>query len=70
MMDQQIQPFTYRPKYAARMLGVSRSTLYQMIAEHRLKVYKLEAATIIRYDDLMRLVDGAEPTSATAARRE
>ena len=60
-------PLTYRPEVAARVLGVSRATLYRMIAKGNLSAYKLGTATVIRHEDLARLVEGAELSSSTKA---
>jgi excisionase family DNA binding protein len=42
----------YSPKRAAAYLGISRSKLYELIADSRLIAHKLECRTIIRRDDL------------------
>lgn len=60
-------PLTYRPEVAARVLGVSRATLYRMIAKGDLNAYKLGTATVIRHDDLVKLVEGLEPLAGTKA---
>lgn len=60
-------PITYRPDAAARALGVSRATLYRLIAKGDLSAYKLGNATVIRHEDLARLVEGAELSSSTKA---
>ena len=50
-------PLAYRPKDAALALGVSRSQIYRMIAEGVIKAYKLGGATLIRHDDLSRVLE-------------
>lgn len=60
-------PIAYRPEVAARVLGVSRTTLYRMIAKGDLKAHKLGTATVIRHADLSRLVDAAELVPSTKA---
>jgi excisionase family DNA binding protein len=42
----------YSPKKAAAYLGISRSKLYELIADSRLIARKLECRTIIHRDDL------------------
>ncbi len=60
-------PLSYRPKEAAAMLGVSRSTIYQMIADGDLPARKLGMATLIRHEDLARVLDAAELSPSTKA---
>lgn len=63
-------PLTYRPEVAARVLGVSRATLYRMIAKGDLNAYKIGAATVIRHADLSRLVEAAEFAPSTKAAQD
>lgn len=56
-------PLAYRPDDAAHVLGVSRATIYRMIAAGDLKARQIGGAVLIRHNDLMELVDGA-PLSA------
>ena len=58
-------PLSYRPEAAARVLGVSRATIYRMIAKGDLTPRKLGAATVIRHEDLARLLDDPEPSPTT-----
>jgi excisionase family DNA binding protein len=60
-------PLSYRPEVAASVLGVSRAKLYKMIAKGDLKSYKLGTATLIRHEDLAKLLDGAELSPSTKA---
>lgn len=55
----------YRPAEAAAVLGVSRSTIYGMIAGGVLEARKLGNATIIRHEELLRVLDGAPLADAT-----
>lgn len=50
-------PLAYKPKDAATMLGISRSTVYQLIADGHLPARKLGTATIIRHCDLEAFLD-------------
>jgi len=47
-----MNPIAVRPAEAARMIGVSRSRLYQIIAAGHLRPYKLGRATLIDVEDL------------------
>ncbi|ONF49079.1 helix-turn-helix domain-containing protein [Methylobacterium radiotolerans] len=49
------------------MLGVSRSTIYQMIADGQIVARKLGAATLIPHAELTRVLDGAALSAATKA---
>jgi hypothetical protein len=60
-------PLTYRPEAAIRGRGVSQITLYRMIAKGDLNAYKLWRTTVIRHDDLVKLVESLEPVSGTKA---
>jgi excisionase family DNA binding protein len=60
-------PLAYRPKDAAAVLGVSRSTIYQMIAEGRLEARKIGAATVIPRASLLALFEAAPRTVAQTA---
>jgi excisionase family DNA binding protein len=42
----------YSPKKAALYLGISRSKVYELVADNRLIARKLERRTIIHRDDL------------------
>lgn len=61
------RPLAYRPKDAADMLSVSKSTIYQMIAEGALPARKLGASTVILRSDLVALLE-ALPLTASAAK--
>lgn len=66
-MGEAVQPLAYRPKDAATVLGVSRSTIYQMIADGQLVARKLGTATVIPHSELARVLDGAALSAATKA---
>ncbi|MCJ2100700.1 helix-turn-helix domain-containing protein [Methylobacterium sp. E-046] len=61
------RPLAYRPKDAATVLGVSKSTIYQMIADGALPARKLGASTVILRSDLVALLE-ALPLTASAAK--
>ena len=66
-MMEPLTPLAYRPKDIATMLGISRSTVYQLIADGRLPARKLGAATVIRRCDLEAFLDAAPFSAATEA---
>lgn len=66
-MGEAIRPLAYRPKDAATVLGVSRSTIYQMIADGEIEARKLGAATVIPHAELARVLEGASLSAATKA---
>ncbi|SDM99683.1 DNA binding domain-containing protein, excisionase family [Methylobacterium phyllostachyos] len=49
------------------MLGVSRSTIHQMIADGEIVARTLGSATLIPYSELARVLDGAALSAATKA---
>jgi excisionase family DNA binding protein len=51
---------TYRPADAARVLGVSRETIFKLIRQRQLKAFKVGAATVIRHEELRRYLDEQE----------
>ena len=61
------RPMAYRPKDAATMIGVSKSTIYQMIADGKIQSRKIGAATVILHDELARILDGASLSPTTKA---
>ncbi len=66
-MGEAVRPLAYRPKDAATVLGVSRSTIYEMIAEGQIAAKKFGAATVIPHSELERVLDGAALSAATKA---
>lgn len=60
-------PLAYRPKDAAAALGVSKSTIYQMIAAGELEARKIGAATVIPHAALVRVLDEAPLAPAAEA---
>ena len=60
MAEPMLRPFiglAYRPEEAARMLGLSKSTLWERIKEGRLQVKYDGGATLILHRDLEAYVD-------------
>ena len=64
-----LTPLAYRPKDAATMLGISKSMIYQLIADGHLPARKVGATTVIRYSDLEALLEAAPFSAATEAAR-
>jgi excisionase family DNA binding protein len=59
-------PLAVRPAEAARLLGVSRSHLYELLAAGRIRSRMDGAARLIRYADLVAFLDGLPlPSLAT-----
>ena len=58
-------PIAYRPAEAAHVLGVSRSTIYQMMMDGKLEARHLGGATLIAHDELMRVFKAAPLTPHT-----
>lgn len=58
-------PIAYRPKEAAALLGVSRSTIYEMIAEGKIRAKKIGSATVIGHEELSRIYEVADFSEST-----
>jgi excisionase family DNA binding protein len=61
------EPLALTIKDAARVIGCSRSTIYELIAEGRLEAFKLGAATRITMASVKTLIEGAPRLRATTA---
>lgn len=60
-----IEPIAMRVPDACRYTGISRSTLYVLIASKDIEVIKLGASTLVLTESLKRLIDGRRwPQSA------
>lgn len=53
-----IEPISMRIPDACRYTGISRSTLYLLIASQEIEVIKLGASTLVLTESLRRLIDG------------
>jgi excisionase family DNA binding protein len=51
-----IEPWAYRVNDAARVVGLGRSTLYELAAEGRLKMIKVAGRTLIPAESLRALL--------------
>jgi excisionase family DNA binding protein len=61
-------PLALRPAEAARALGVSRSRLYELLAQGELKARKLGASTLIERVEIERYIEtlpAYEPAAAS-----
>lgn len=56
-----IERLAFRPEEAAEAIGVSRSQIYKEIKEGRVKSFKYGAATLIRREELEKLIDQLDP---------
>ena len=61
----QLRPFAYRVNDAGKMLGVGRTTIFEMIRTGTLEAKKIGAATVITHESLERVFQAAELTNAT-----
>jgi excisionase family DNA binding protein len=52
----------YRVKDAARLLGIGRSTLFELIKENRLPARKVCGATVVLRTDLIAFLERAPRT--------
>lgn len=59
-----LEPLAYSVKDAASVLGVSRSTVYELIASGELRSTKLGSRRLIRREALMSLLDKNEAEAA------
>ena len=50
-------PLAYRMNDAVRVSGVSRSKLYQLAADGRLKLTRVGGRTLVPHAELQRLID-------------
>lgn len=52
-----LERLTYRPNEAAKVLGIGRSRVYELIAAGDLEAVKLGQSTLIPRDSLVALVE-------------
>lgn len=53
-----VEPICVRVSVAVKLTGISRSTLYELIADGEIDVVKVGRSTFIRYASLKRLFEG------------
>jgi len=59
-----VEPICLRVPDACRFIGVSRSTLYVLIADREVEVVKLGSSTLVLVDSLRRLIEARRSLSA------
>lgn len=59
-------PLAYRIPQAAETIGVSRSTMWALIAKGDIEARKIGAVTVIRHEDLKAFIDRT-PVAVTKA---
>jgi excisionase family DNA binding protein len=52
-----IEPLAVSINDTVRMLGVGRTSVYEMIKDGRLEAFKLGRRTLVRVESIRRLVD-------------
>lgn len=62
-----IEPISMRIPDACRYTGISRSTLYVLIAQGQVEIIKLGSSTLVITDSLRKLIAGRRRRSADAA---
>lgn len=55
--SREIQPISMRVNDACRYIGISRSTLYILIASGEIEIIKLGASTLVLTDSLKRYIE-------------
>lgn len=56
------EPLAYRVKEAARLMGIGRSTLFELIKEGRLPARKVCGATVVLRADIIAFLEDAPRT--------
>ena len=56
-IEEELQPIAVGPTDAALMIGVSRAFIYNLINDGKLSSIKLGSRTLIRVNDLRKLID-------------
>lgn len=61
-----VEPICLRVPDACRFIGVSRSTLYVLIADREVEVVKLGSSTLVLVESLRRLIEARRSLTAGA----
>lgn len=61
-----IEPISMRIPDACRFTGISRSTIYMLIARKEIEVVKLGSATLVLTESLRRLIEGRRTQGSNA----
>lgn len=64
-----VEPIAYRVDDAARVVGLSRTTLYALISDGTLPSYKVAGRRLVRRVDLETLFAGSGAENGAANRR-
>ncbi len=59
------EPSTVQPEYVRvsnvqERFGLHRSTLYRMAARGQIKIFKVGGASLVRFRDMVALIEGGE----------
>jgi len=65
-LGSKVEPICLRVPDACRFIGVSRSTLYVLIADREVEVVKLGSSTLVLVNSLRRLIEARRATSTSA----
>lgn len=57
--DNSIEPLGYRPEDAARLLGVCRGTVYNLLRDNRLESFQVGRSRLIKTTSIKRLIGEA-----------
>lgn len=60
---QSVQPLAYTIKQAAAVLGIGRTTLYNLIQTGDLTPLKIRQRTLLLHDDLVAFLDRIRPAN-------
>jgi glucosamine 6-phosphate synthetase-like amidotransferase/phosphosugar isomerase protein len=58
--DQRITPLAYNMRVAPKVCGISKSKLYVLASEGKLKLTKVGGRTLVLHEELMRLMNEGE----------
>lgn len=65
-LGSKVEPICLRVPDACRFIGVSRSTLYVLIADREVEVVKLGSSTLVLVESLRRFIEARRSQSAGA----
>jgi excisionase family DNA binding protein len=63
----EVTPLTVRVADAARMLGIGKTKIYELIAEHEIEALKLGSATLIVFGSLEAFIERQRTSVSLAA---
>jgi len=62
-----LAPLTVRVPVAARMLGIGKTKIYELIAQHEIEVLKLGSATLVVVGSLQAFIERQRVSASLAA---